>query len=76
MNPIIAPIAKTVEVVATWLDPRRREVVILREAVEAALQLLMLLRKQGRYAHFSDAKLAEYEIHYQKRLDAWKDGIS
>ena len=40
--------------------------------MEAASELLAILRKQGRYAEFTDKKLKEYEKHFQKRLDAWR----
>ena len=67
-------IAKIAEVIATWLDPDRREKVVLRECIEAAEQLLMILRKQGVYATLPEKRVKELEIHYQKRFDAWKDG--
>jgi hypothetical protein len=73
---LVSSISHVVEVVAVWLDPKRKELVILREAIESAEQLLMVLRKQGRYSLFTDKQLHEYEEHYQKRFDAWKDGIS
>lgn len=71
---ITSAISDAVGAIAVWLDPERKEKVILREAIESAEQLLMILRKQGRYATFTDKMLKEYEIHYQKRFDAWKDG--
>jgi hypothetical protein len=74
MNPLIVPVAKAVEAISVWLNPERKEKIILRRAIESAEQLLMVLRKQGRYAKFTDAKLAEYEIHYQKQFNAWRDG--
>ena len=73
---ILEPIFKIGEVIAVWLDPKRKELVVLREAIESAEQLLMILRKQGRYAAFTDQQLKEYEVHFQKRFDAWKDGTS
>ena len=73
---IFSSISKIGEVIAIWLDPARKEKVILREAIESAEQLLMILRKEGRYASFDEKKLKEYEIHYQKRFNAWKDGSS
>jgi hypothetical protein len=36
--------------------------------------LLMILRKQGRYAKMTAIKLKAYEAHYQKRFDSWRDG--
>lgn len=71
---IVNSIAKIGEVIAGWLDPARKERVILREALDAAEQLLMILRKQGRYAKMTAIKLKAYEAHYQKRFDSWRDG--
>lgn len=73
---ITSAVSSVAESIAVWLNPERREKVILREAIESAEQLLMILRRQGRYATFTDKQLKEYEIHYQKRFDAWKDGTS
>lgn len=70
----ISSIAKIGEVIATFFDPDRKEKVILRGAIEAAEQLLLILRKQGRYKFFNDKKLKAYEEHFQKRFDAWRDG--
>lgn len=71
---ITKELADIFSTIAVWLNPERKERAILRQAIESAEQLLMILRKQGRYATFSQAKLTEYEIHYQKRFDQWKDG--
>lgn len=73
---IFGSVSKIGEALAVWLNPERREKVILREAIESAEQLLMILRKQGRYASFSEKQLKDHEIHFQKRFDAWKDGVS
>lgn len=67
-------ISAVTEAIASWLDPEKKEKRILRGAIESAVELLMILRKQGRYKFMSDAKRTEYEIHYQKRFDAWRDG--
>jgi hypothetical protein len=71
---IASSAAKVVETIATWLDPKRKELVILREAIAAAEELLQILRKEGEYKNMPDKKRKAYEVHYQKRLDAWKDG--
>ena len=64
------------ESVAVWLNPERKEKAVLRRAIEAAEQLLMILRRQGRYAQFTEKALKEHEIHFQKQFDSWRDGIS
>jgi hypothetical protein len=68
-------LAEAVEAVASFLNPEKHEKRVLRRAIEAAEQLLMVLRREGRYAKFSDEKLKEYEIHYQKQFNAWRDGV-
>lgn len=71
---ITSAVSEAVEAISIWLNPERREKVILREAIESAEELLKIFRRQGRYANFSEKQLKEYEVHYQKRFDAWKDG--
>jgi len=73
---IVSAVSEAVESIALWLNPEKKEKIILRGAIEAAEQLLLILRKQGRYQYFNEKKCKEYEAHYQKRFDAWKDGTS
>ncbi len=71
---ILSSFSKMGEALAIWLNPERKERAILREALDAAEQLLLILRKQGRYAKMTGIKLKAYEAHYQKRFDSWRDG--
>jgi hypothetical protein len=71
---ITSAISEAVESVAVWLNPEKKERRVLQRAVEAAEQIIMILEKTGRYAGFTDAKRAEYLIHYRKQFVAWKDG--
>lgn len=71
---ILSSFSKVSEAIAVWLNPERKERATLLGAIEAADELLKVLRKQGRYQFFNEKKLKEYELHYQKRFDAWKDG--
>lgn len=73
---MITSIAKIGEAVAVWLNPERREKAVLREAIEAAEQLLMILRKEGIYAKLPQVRLKKLEAHYQKQFDSWKDGAT
>ena len=73
---VLQSVTKIGEAIAVWLNPERREKAILRGAIEAAEELMMILRKEGRYAHFNSKQLKEYGVHYQKRWNAWKDGIA
>jgi hypothetical protein len=73
---IIPAVSKVAEAIAVWLNPERKEKAVLRRAIEAAEQLLMILRKQGRYKDFNKNALRDHEIHFQKQFDAWKDGSS
>jgi hypothetical protein len=70
----LSSFSKIGEALAVWLNPDRRERATLLGAIEAASELLKILRKQGRYQFFNEKKLKEHEEHYQKRFDAWKDG--
>lgn len=73
---IPSAVSAAVESISDWLNPEKKEKRILRRAIEAAEQLLMILRKQGRYEKMPPKKLAEHETHFQKQFDAWKDGTS
>jgi hypothetical protein len=73
---IVSSVTKIGEALAVWLNPERREKAILRGAIESAEELMMILRKEGRYKHFSDKQLKEHEVHYLKRWTKWKDGVA
>ena len=68
-------IAKIGEAAAVWLNPERREKAVLRKALEAAEQLLMILRKEGIYSKLPQTRIKKLELHYQKQFDSWKDGV-
>ncbi len=71
---IISSVSKIGEALAVWLNPERKEKAILRGAIESAEQLILILRKQDRYKNMTDLERSKYELHYQKRFSAWKDG--
>jgi hypothetical protein len=71
---ITTSVAKVAEVIATWLDPERREKAVLRGAIEAASELFQIYERYGRYKDMPEKKLAEMKSHYYKRFHAWKDG--
>ena len=73
---IVSSVTKIGEALAVWLNPERREKAILRGAIEAGEELMAVLRKEGRYAHFNPKQLKEYEVHYQKRWNKWRDGVA
>ena len=60
--------------VGRWLNPDRRREARKDSAIEAAEELLKILRKQNGYGAFTEKKLKQYEEHYQKRFDSWKLG--
>ena len=68
-------IGKIGEALAVWSDPKRREVVKLRLAIEAAEHLMQLKDKIGPYEKMSDKYREKYRIHWQKRWIAYKDGV-
>jgi hypothetical protein len=57
-----------------WLNPDRRREARLRRAIEAAEEIIKILKKQNGYGCFREDKLRQYENHYQKQFDAWKNG--
>jgi predicted amino acid dehydrogenase len=73
---IVSSVGKIGEAIAVWLNPERKEKVILRRAIEAADQLLLILRREGRYKEMKESTRNDLERHYQKQFDAWKDGAT
>jgi hypothetical protein len=73
---VISSVATVLESIAIWLNPERKEKIILRKAIGAAEELLMIYRKEGKYKSMSPAKLLVLEVHYNKQWLAWKDGLS
>lgn len=71
---ITSSVAKVAEVLATWLDPERREKAVLRGAIEAASELIQIYEHSGRYQGMPEKRVAELKAHYYKRWNAWKDG--
>lgn len=71
---MISAISELVKVLSIFMNPERREKAVLRGAIESAEQLLLILRKEDRYAKMDEKELKKFEIHYQKRFSAWKDG--
>lgn len=76
MHPLVAPIGKAIEAVSIWLNPDRKEKVVLRRAIFAAKQIIDLLEKTGEFKFYSDIKRQQLITHYKKQLKAWDDGIS
>lgn len=65
-----------IEAVSIWLNPQRKTEIVLRRAVEAAEQLILIYQKRGVYLGMKPERLKKFETHYLKRFEAWKDGIS
>lgn len=68
------PLAEIGASIAAWLNPQRRMIETYKGAIESAEQLMDIYTKQGRYKDMSDKELKEFEVHYLKRFDSWKDG--
>lgn len=71
---VLSAVTEIAKSVAIWLNPERKEKLILRGAIESAEQLLLILRREGKYKDLPVQKLFDLERHYQKRFDSWKDG--
>lgn len=57
-----------------WLNPDRRREARKDQAIRAADEIIKILKKTNGYGAFSEEKLKQYEKHYQKQFDAWKNG--
>ena len=71
---VITSVLEIGKAIAEWRNPTRVERATLLRSIEAVEQLLMVLRKQDRYAKFPEKLLKKYEIHFQRQFDSWKDG--
>jgi hypothetical protein len=71
----LGSVLKIGEALAIWADPKRREVVKLRMAVEAAENLFQIQHCSGAYKSMPPAKIAKYIVHWTKRWEAFKDGV-
>ena len=70
----ISSVLKIGEALATWLNPERRERATLLGAINAAEQIIKILKKQDPYAMCTEKRLKELEVHYTKQFSSWKDG--
>jgi hypothetical protein len=73
---ITSAVSEAVTAISIWLNPERKEKIILRKAIGAAEELFKIMRKQGVYEKMAENKLINYERHYQRQFDSWKDGAS
>jgi hypothetical protein len=60
--------------IGIWLNPQRKELIRLRRAIEAAKELVKVLRKQNPYAKYTDAQRAKWEVHFEKQFERWGRG--
>ena len=67
-------IGEAIGAISDWLNPSNKEKRVLRRAIEAAEQLMMVLRREGKYKDMTVDKLYDLERHFQKQIDSWKDG--
>lgn len=71
---VIDSIAKVAETIAIWLNPQRKERVVLLEAIEAATEIINILENTGKYKEITEARRMQLLIHYKKQFESWKDG--
>jgi len=72
---IIKLLTEPLATVSVLLNPDKRKERLLRRAIEAAEELIKVLKREGRYQTFPEKKLQEHEIHFRKQFDAWKNGV-
>ena len=73
---ITSAVSEAVTAISIWLNPERKEKIILKRAIAAAEELLLILRNEGRYKEMPVHKKHDLEVHYQKQFLSWKDGLS
>jgi hypothetical protein len=71
----LGSVLKIGEALSVWADPKRREVVKLRLAIEAAENLFQIRNNEGVYKAMPPAKVGKYLVHWTKRWEAFKDGV-
>jgi hypothetical protein len=72
---VLEVLKEPISAVSSLLNPEKKKERLLRRAIQAAEELFLILRKEGRYKTFSEQRLKEHEIHYQKQFNAWKNGV-
>jgi cytochrome c556 len=73
---ITSAVSEAVTAISIWLNPERKEKIILRKAIGAAEELLKIYRKETPYDTMPVHRVMDLEVHYRKQWLAWKDGIS
>lgn len=72
---LIKLLTEPLAAISVLLNPDKRKERLLRRAIEAAEEIIKVLKREGRYKTFPDKRLKEYEEHYRKQFDAWKNGV-
>jgi hypothetical protein len=72
---ITSAVSEAVTAISIWLNPERKEKIILKRAIAAAEELLLILRNEGRYKDMPVHKKRDLEVHYQKQFSSWRDGV-
>ena len=73
---ITSAVSEAVTAISIWLNPERKEKIILRKAIGAAEELIKIYKMQPPYDKLNVSKVHDLEVHYTKRWLAWKDGLS
>ena len=68
-------LTKIGEALVVWSDPKRREVVKLRMAIESAENLFMIDKNQNEYKDMPRKRKDKWRRHWGKRWRAFKDGV-
>lgn len=74
LNALLKALVEPLTSLGRFLNPDRQRERRKDRAIEAAGNLLDILRKEGGYSSFSEKELRKMEKHYQKQFDAWKNG--
>lgn len=71
---ITSAVSEAITAISIWLNPERKEKIVLRRAIGAAEELFKIRDRVGIYEKMSDKKRKSLEVHYTKQWNAWKDG--
>ena len=72
---ILAILGSAGKITEMLADPKRREEVKLRLAIEAAENLLAINDKSGEYADMDADRASRWKRHWLKRWKKYKDGV-
>ena len=75
MRDLLAFLGSAAKILEVYSDPKRRRLVKLLLAIEAAEHLLDIKDRVGEYENVSGRHIKKQLIHWNKRFSRFKDGV-